>query len=136
MFKNVLMMLFLCLLGGAVYGGGYESPGYGPYDYRYEDRYRRDYSPPPAYAPGYYYGERRYDYRPERRYLPPPPPPGYAPPPPPHYRGDYQRHVPPRYDQRRDPRRYDLRGGAIPRGGWERGDRRYPQEPYRERRRW
>lgn len=134
MLKNVPFMLFLWLSGCTVYGGGYESPSYGRYDYRYDNSYRRSYAPPPVYVPGYYYEERRYGYRPERRYLPPPLPRRYAPPP--HYRGDHLRPVPPRYQHHNDPRRHDLSGRATPRGDWERGERRYQQEHQRERRRW
>ncbi|GEM_PF-1971325 len=131
MLKNLPLILLLWLSGCTVYSGGYENPGYGRYDYRYNDGYRRGYPSPPVYVPGYYYEQRGYGYRPERRYLPPPLPPRYAPPP--HYRGDHLRPVPPRYQHH--PRHHDLRGGAMPRGGWERSDRRYPQEHYRERRR-
>ncbi|WP_322978520.1 hypothetical protein [Pseudomonas sp. C11] len=123
MLKKMLFLLFFSLSGCAVYGGGYESPGYGRYEHRYNDGYRGYYASPPIYVPGYYYEERRYDYRQDRRYLPPPP--RYVQPP------RYHEAQPPRWQPRnehyRDSRRYEQRGGGISRGGWERSDRRYSQ---------
>lgn len=131
MLKRMLFLLFLSLSGCAVYGGGYDAPYYGGYDYRYNDGYRRDYYPPqPVYVVPGYYEDRRYGYPQERRHVPPPPPPRYSQPP--RYRDDYPRHEPPRYNQQRDSRRYEQRGGGIPRGGWQSGDRRYSQGRYQQ----